>query len=68
MVLSVASNVDSVSKIREIAIFNPEERVTAAQMLVKHFDGPGLSTPQNQLGRSWGRECWSKKDGISIGA
>jgi serine/threonine protein kinase len=38
-VLSVASTVDSVSKIREMAIVNPEERASAAQMLVKYFDG-----------------------------
>ena len=48
-VLSAASNVDSVSKIREMAIVNPEERASAAQMLVKYFDGAGLSTPQNQV-------------------
>ena len=47
-VLSAASNVDSVSKIREMAIVNPEERASAAQMLVKLFDGAGLSTPRNQ--------------------
>jgi serine/threonine protein kinase len=47
--LSAASNVDSVSKIREMAIVNPEERATAAQMLVKYFDGAGLSTPRNQV-------------------
>lgn len=48
-VLSAASNVDSVSKIREMAILNPEERASAAQILVKHFDGVGLSTPWNQV-------------------
>jgi serine/threonine protein kinase len=48
-VLSVASTVDSVSKIREMAIVNPEERASAAQMLVKYFDGAGLSTPRNQV-------------------
>ena len=48
-VLSTASNVDSVSKIREIAIVNPEERASAAQMLVKYFDGAGLSTPENHV-------------------
>ncbi|KAG9232394.1 hypothetical protein BJ875DRAFT_466998 [Amylocarpus encephaloides] len=49
VVLSTASNVDSVSKIREMAIVNPEERASAAQMLVKYFDGAGLSTPRNQV-------------------
>jgi serine/threonine protein kinase len=48
-VLSAASNVDSVSKIRGMAIVNPEERASAAQMLVKYFDGAGLSTPRNQV-------------------
>lgn len=48
-VLSAASNVDSVSKIREMAIVKPEERASAAQMLVKYFDGAGLSTPRNQV-------------------
>lgn len=48
-VLSAASNVDLVSKIREMAIVNPEELASAAQMLVKHFDGVGLSTPRNQV-------------------
>ena len=49
VVLSAASKVDSVSKIREMAIVNPEERASAAQMLVKYFDGAGLSTPRNQV-------------------
>ena len=48
-VLSAASNVDMVSKIREMAIVGPEERASAAQMLVKHFDGVGLSTPRHQV-------------------
>lgn len=48
-VQSAAFNVDSVSKIREMAIVNPEERASAAQMLVKYFDGKGLSTPRNQV-------------------
>jgi hypothetical protein len=48
-VLSAASNVDSVSKIQEIVIVNPEERASVAQMLVKYFAGAGLSTPRNQV-------------------
>lgn len=48
-VLFAASNADSVSKVREMAIVNPEERASAAQMLVKYFDGAGLSTPRNQV-------------------
>jgi len=37
------------SQIREMAIFNPEKRASAAQMLVKCFNGEGLSTPRNQV-------------------
>jgi hypothetical protein len=32
-----------------MAIVNPEERASTAQMLVKYFDGAGLSTPRNQV-------------------
>ncbi|KAF2179939.1 kinase-like protein [Zopfia rhizophila CBS 207.26] len=49
VVLFAASNEDTVSKIREMAIVNPEERASAAQMLVKCFNGVGLSTPQNRV-------------------
>jgi len=48
-VSSAASNVDSVSKIREMVIINPEERASAAQMIVKYFSGVGLSTPGKQV-------------------
>jgi len=48
-VLSAASNIDSVSRIREMAIVSLEERTSAAQMLVKYFDRAGLSTPRNQV-------------------
>jgi hypothetical protein len=41
--------VDAVSKIREMEIVNPEERASAAQMLVKYYNGIGLSTPRNQV-------------------
>ncbi|KAH8588766.1 kinase-like domain-containing protein [Bisporella sp. PMI_857] len=37
----------SISKIWEMAIVNPDERASAAQMLVKYFNGVGLSTPRN---------------------
>jgi hypothetical protein len=49
VVLFTAFKVSSVSKIREMAIVNPEERASIIQMLVKHFDGTGLSTPRNQV-------------------
>ncbi|TAQ83791.1 hypothetical protein B7494_g7893 [Chlorociboria aeruginascens] len=37
------------SKIQEMAIMNPEERASAAQMLVKRYRGEGLSTPCSQI-------------------
>jgi serine/threonine protein kinase len=45
-VLSAASNVYALSNIQEMAMVNPEERASAAQMLVKCFNGEGLSTPR----------------------
>ena len=48
-VLFAASNENAISKIREMAIANPEERASAAQMLVKCFNGAGLSTPRNHV-------------------
>jgi hypothetical protein len=35
--------------IQEMAIVDPEKRASAAQMLVKCFNGVGLSTPRNQV-------------------
>jgi predicted protein tyrosine phosphatase len=37
------------SKIQEMAIVDPERRASAAQMLVKCYNGVGLSTPRNQV-------------------
>ena len=48
-VLSVASGAKSVSIIREMARPEPEERASAAQMLVKCYNGEGLTTPRNQI-------------------
>ena len=48
-VLFTASNIGLVAKIREMAIANPEKRASAAQMLVKCFDGAGLSTPRTEV-------------------
>jgi len=48
-VLLVASEEQAMSRIREMAIFDPEKRASAAQMLVKCFDGEGLSTPRNKV-------------------
>jgi hypothetical protein len=40
---------DTVSKIREIVIINPEERTSVVQILLKYFNGVGLSTLRNQV-------------------
>jgi serine/threonine protein kinase len=48
-VLHAASKIDTVSKIQEMAVVNPKERASAAQMLVKYYNGVGLSTPRNQV-------------------
>ncbi|KAH8727584.1 kinase-like domain-containing protein [Phaeosphaeriaceae sp. PMI808] len=48
-VLHAALNNATISKIREMAVVDPEERASAAQMLVKHYNGAGLSTPQDQV-------------------
>lgn len=44
-----ASNEAIVVSIRPMAIVNPEERASAAQMLVELYNGNGLSTPRNQV-------------------
>jgi Protein kinase domain len=49
VVLTTASNAETVSQIREMAIVNPEDRASAAQMLLKCFNGAGLSTPRHQV-------------------
>lgn len=48
-VLVASSNEKDISNIREMAIVSPERRASAAQMLVKCFDGVGLITPRNQV-------------------
>jgi serine/threonine protein kinase len=48
-VLFAASNHDHISKIQEMAIVKAVERASAAQMLVKCYNGVGLSTPRNQV-------------------
>jgi serine/threonine protein kinase len=47
-VLLAASN-NIVAKIREMGVINPKERASAAQMLIKCFDGVGLITPKHQV-------------------
>ncbi|KAL9013399.1 MAG: hypothetical protein Q9173_001901 [Seirophora scorigena] len=39
----------SMAKIKEMAIVDPEKRASAAQMLIKHFGGEGLSTPRGNI-------------------
>ena len=38
-----------ISSIREMAAIDPAQRVSAAQMLVRHFHGEGLSTSPNRI-------------------
>lgn len=45
----LASKMDKVSNIQEMAIVNPEKRASAAQMLVRLYCGEGLSTPQDRV-------------------
>lgn len=45
-VLTAAS---SIKIIQEMARMNPNDRASAAQMLIKCFNGEGLTTPQNQV-------------------
>jgi serine/threonine protein kinase len=47
-VLLAASTAD-VSNIQEMARANPDERASAAQMLVKCFNGTGLTTPRHRV-------------------
>jgi serine/threonine protein kinase len=44
-----ASKDNTVSNIQEMGIINPDERASAAQMLVKCYNGAGLSTPRQQV-------------------
>ncbi|TGJ88657.1 hypothetical protein E0Z10_g5 [Xylaria hypoxylon] len=46
---AILSSVAGVSVIEEMARVNSEERASAAQMLIKCFNGEGLSTPQHQV-------------------
>lgn len=48
-VLFAASKADVVSEIQEMAFLDPEKRASAAHMLVKHYNGAGLSTPRTQV-------------------
>lgn len=44
-----AAESNDVLGIREMAIVNPAQRASAAQMLVKRYNGQGLSTPRHQV-------------------
>ena len=45
----VASNENTVSQIQEMAVIDHDKRASAAQMLVKCFDGKGLSTCRKHI-------------------
>lgn len=47
-VMSAASN-PKIASIREMANYDPANRPSAAQMLVKCFNGEGLTTPRNKV-------------------
>jgi hypothetical protein len=47
VVLSIAADCEDISNIREMAAEIPEERASATQMIVKCFDGSGLTTHPN---------------------
>lgn len=42
----IATNVETFAPIREMAAFDPDERASAAQILVKQYNGGGLTTPR----------------------
>jgi serine/threonine protein kinase len=48
-VIQLAASESDISKIQDMAVINPEERASAAQMLVKCFNGVGLSTPRDRV-------------------
>ncbi|KAF2188147.1 hypothetical protein K469DRAFT_737535 [Zopfia rhizophila CBS 207.26] len=48
-VLFAALSIDTVLKIREMVIVNPEERASVAQMLIKCYNREGLSTLRNKI-------------------
>lgn len=48
-ILFAASKEEIVAEIREMAMVKPEERASAAQMLVKCYNGEGLSTPRHRI-------------------
>lgn len=46
-VIQIATTKGELSNFREMAVINPRQRASAAQMLVKWHGGDGLSTPRN---------------------
>ncbi|TRX92090.1 hypothetical protein FHL15_006957 [Xylaria flabelliformis] len=46
---AIGANENHVANMREMGALNPEDRASAAQMLVKCYGGEGLSTPLRQV-------------------
>ncbi|KAL8901731.1 MAG: hypothetical protein Q9207_005057 [Kuettlingeria erythrocarpa] len=44
-----AADDPQMARIKEMATVDPEKRASAAQMLVKNYDGAGLSTPRGEV-------------------
>jgi serine/threonine protein kinase len=44
-----AANCPVMVKLKDMTILDPERRASAAQMLLKHFEGRGLSTPRDEV-------------------
>lgn len=48
-ILTLGSQERLLGDMREMIVLNPEERASAAQMLLKYYGGQGLSTPIRQI-------------------
>lgn len=48
-VIAAARDLDSLHPIQEAANFYPEDRASAAQMLLKHFDGDEMTTREHEV-------------------
>ena len=44
-----AAETPDLEHIKEMAVVEPEKRASAAQMLIKHYNGDGLSTPHGEV-------------------
>lgn len=47
-ILNVTSN-SSMSGLKQMAVIDPLQRASVAQMLIKYFNGDGLTTPRNKV-------------------